>query len=143
MQAIQAYYQKLYDLQDKKAADCKGIMAYFEKGIPGELNFDFETAARQFRLIEDNTLSLIIPYNNEAEALLKKARFSKYPLSPRKFQIYTVNIYEKEFQALQNKGVIDFYGETYAVLNNMSYYSTETGLLIPEDAGGEAIFFDG
>ena len=44
---------------------------------------------------------------------------------------------------MESIGLIDVYSDTYAVLNDMSYYDMETGLRIPESGGGEVIFFDG
>jgi CRISPR-associated endonuclease/helicase Cas3 len=144
LQAIQAYYQELYSLQSASAFDRKNVIGCFEKGIPGEPNFDFQTADRNFNIIEDSTVSVVIPYDEEALALLDAARWNKYPLSfSRKLQVYSVNIYQQEFQALAGKGAIDLYADTYNVLNDMSFYDAATGLAIPEGGGGEAIFFDG
>ena len=141
LEAIQAYYQALYDIQDKNAFDARSIIACFEKGIP---NFDFKTAAEKFRLIKDDSITVMIPYNPEAAVLLEQLRGSEFPNSFfRKLQPYCVNIYEREFQALQALGLIDFYNETFAVLNNMDFYNADTGLLLPENKSGEGIFFDG
>lgn len=116
-------------------------MNCFEKGIP---NFDFKSAAEKFRLIENATVSVIIPFDPQAEHILQKVRFSDYPRAhSRELQPYTVNIYEQEFEALESKGVIDIYGDTFAVLSDAAYYNTETGLIIPESRGGDALFFDG
>ncbi len=139
--AIQAYYAELFGLQSETAFDARAIMNCFEKGIP---NFDFKSAAEKFRLIENATVSVIIPFDPQAEHILQKVRFSDYPRAhSRELQPYTVNIYEQEFEALESKGVIDIYGDTFAVLSDAAYYNTETGLIIPESRGGDALFFDG
>jgi len=144
MEAIEKYYSCLYDLHDSSAFDRKEILGYFDKGIPCDVNFDFKTAAEEFKLIENNTKSIIIPYNDKVKKILRELGNSIFPAKySRQLQIYTVNIYEKEFESLQGKGVIDFYNDIYAVLNDDSYYSTETGLLLPESDSSEAIFFDG
>jgi CRISPR-associated endonuclease/helicase Cas3 len=141
LDAIRDYFMSLYDLHDERAFDAKGIIGHFEKG---ELNFDFEMAAKKFRLIENATVPVIIQWDRKVKSILEEVRISKSPMMySRQLQIYTVNIYEPEFQALQSRGLIDFYNDTYAVLNNRDYYSAETGLVIPESTGGEAIFFDG
>ncbi len=107
------------------------------------MDFDFKTAAENFKLIENNTVAVVIPYNEEASQILEKVRWHPFPFKfARQLQMYTVNIYEKEFEALQSKGVIETYNETYEVLNNMDYYDKQTGLVLPADKGGEAIFFD-
>jgi hypothetical protein len=40
------------------------------------------------------------------------------------------------------KGAIITYQDTYFVLGNMDYYNPQTGVILPSDDGGEAIFFD-
>ncbi len=143
IQAINAYFKTLYNLQDpKRAFDVKRILSYFDKGT-GELDFDFKTAADNFNLIENNTVAVVIPYNDDAKKLLEQARYHPFPFKfARQLQIYTVNIYQNEFEALQSKGVIETYNETYEVLNNMDYYDKQTGIILPADKGGEALFFE-
>jgi len=77
---------------------------------------------------------------------MEELKFTPYPsYTLRKLQPYTVSIYQSEFDALSSKGVILTIAEKYAVLNPENYdeyYHHETGLLIPTDSRGEAIFFD-
>jgi CRISPR-associated endonuclease/helicase Cas3 len=139
MDAISAYFHMLITLQDKHIFDAREILACFEKSA----GFDFRTAAEKFKIIEDNTVAVIIPYNDEATKWVEELRYTSYPaLTLRKLQGYTVNIYEQEFQALNAKGVIEMAADTYAVLNKMSYYNAHTGIVLPARDGGEAIFFD-
>ena len=138
LQAIYAYYNELYQLQSEKAFDMKEIINCFERGIP---EFDFKTAADRFNLIENSTVSVIIPYDEYAENLIHQLRFTEFPKSIiRKLQSYTVNIYEREFEALQSLGLIDTYLDFYSVLNSMDYYNKKTGLIIPDGISGDAIF---
>ena len=139
-EAIEYYFDFLYSLQAKNAFDVKNILSRFDNGI----EFDFKIAADDFRLIENNTVSVVIPYNEEAKILIEQARYHPYPFSlARQLQMYTVNIYEKEFEKLQSKGVLETYNETYEVLTNMDFYDEQTGLVLPADTGGDALFFDG
>lgn len=139
--AINAYFKMLYTLQAANSFDTKGILACFEKG--SDVNFDFKTAAEKFRLIDTNTVPVIIPYNEEARRLIGELKYTLYPATTlRKLQLYTVNIYEREFENLQSKGVIETYHEKYEVLNNLNFYDEQTGLILPADDGGEALFFD-
>ncbi|MCE5257840.1 MAG: CRISPR-associated helicase Cas3' [Chloroflexi bacterium] len=134
IEAVQAYYQQLYSLQSDRAFDSRGILDLFP--ADGEPKFRFETAAKEFRLIDENTVAVIIPYDDEAMALLNQLRYSEFPRSIlRALQRYTVNIYESEFQRLQIAGGIDWINETYATLNNMQLYDRETGLVVPENDG--------
>ncbi len=146
LSAIAHYYQSLYTLQDSGAFDVHHIVDCFEQSSRRP-DFAFKTAAERFRFIQQNTVPVIIPYNEEARALIDRLQNMLYPRALlRQLQIYTVNIYEREFERLQGKGVIWTIDEHYHVLDEgrmAEFYSPETGLLLPEADGGEAIFFDG
>ncbi len=141
-EAIEIYFNFLYNIQCKDAFDVKKILSRFNDGI----EFEFKTAAEDFRMIEDNTMGVVIPYNDEAKELLKQARHHPFPFSlARPLQMYAVNIFEREFEKLQSKGVIETINETYQALTESSmneFYSEKTGLVLPADAGGDAIFID-
>jgi CRISPR-associated endonuclease/helicase Cas3 len=140
--AIEAYFERLYSLQDPQAFDYKRIMECFEDG---EGKFKFQTAAREFQVIEDVTETVIIPFNEEAKNLIEELKHTPYPSSTlRKLQPYTVSIYQGEFEALSSKGVILTIAEEYAVLNPEhfnEFYSPDRGLLVPESGGGDGLFF--
>lgn len=139
MQAIHAYFNLLFNLQDQHAFDAKEVLLCL-KGPDG---FDFRTAAEKFRLIDNNTVAVIIPRDEEARDLVKRLTFVQHPIGIlRKLQNYTVNIYENEFNSLNALGVIEMAADTYAVLKDMSYYDNRTGILLPATDGGAAIFFD-
>ncbi len=142
-QAIAYYFDFLYNLQAVDAFDVKKILSCFNNG----LEFEFRKAAEDFRMIDNNTVGIVIPYNEEAKKLLEQARYTPFPYSfARSLQMYTVNIYENEFVKLQSKGVIETINDTYEVLSEgklEEYYNEKTGLTLPADAGGDALFFDG
>jgi CRISPR-associated endonuclease/helicase Cas3 len=144
-QAIEAYYQQLYTLQGEESFDAKKILSYFDKG---PVNFAFKTAAGNFKFIDNNTVAVIIPYNDEAKRLIETLKYTTFPTTVlRKLQTYTVNIYEREFMDLQNKGVILTIDEQYHVLDENwmgeeRYYHPQTGLVLPASGGGDAIFFE-
>lgn len=140
--AIQAFFGQLYNLQDPQAFDFKKIMNCFEDT---EGKFSFEKAAREFQIIEDPTVTVIIPYNEEAERLIEELKYTEYPSSTlRKLQPYTVSIFEGEFDRLSSKGVILTIDDTYHVLNPgamKEYYDPDRGLLVPESGGGDGLLF--
>ena len=143
--AIQSYYERLYALLDNHAFDEQRIMACFEKGIGNEPNFDFKAAAERFRLIMDATRPVIIPYDQAAEKLIAEARWSPFPAAlARQFQLFSVNIYEQEYENLNAAGAIEIIGEIYSVLRSKEeFYDDETGLILHERETGQAIFVDG
>ena len=144
-EAIESYFNFLYNLQGATAFDVKNILAFFDKGTD-EFDFDFKTAAENFRMIDNNTVAVVIPYNDEAKKLLGQAKYHPFPYTfARQLQMYSVNIYENEFEKIQSKGVIETINETYEALTESSmkdFYSEQTGLILPTDAGGDAIFID-
>lgn len=144
LEAINAYYKRLYLLHGEKNFDAKAIMGYLDKGT-GTPDFDFRSAAENFKLIDENMVAVIIPYNSEARQLLHDLQTTLYPATLlRKLQLYTVNIYEREFNALKGVGVIQTIQEHYQALDERSIdttYHRQTGLLLPEISGGNAIFF--
>lgn len=141
-EAIESYFNFLYNIQGKNAFDVKNILNHFDSG----LEFEFKTAAENFRMIDNNTVAVVIPYNEEAKKLLEQAKYHPYPYSfARPLQMYTVNVYENEFEKLQSKGVIETINDTYQALTDRSmkdFYSEKTGLVLPADAGGDAVFID-
>ena len=98
-------------------------------------------------MIDNNTVAVVIPYNEEARKLLEQAKHHPYPYTfAKQLQMYTVNIYENEFGKLQSKGVIETINDTYEALTESKmkeFYDKKTGLVLPADAGGDALFFDG
>ena len=146
IQAIAAYYKMLYTLKGEHDFDIKEIIRDLDRGS-NQVNFNFKTAAKKFKLIEQNTVSVIIPYDETARELLEKLPFVPYPAKLlRRLQIYTINIYEYEFENLQSKGVLQTIADTYHVLDEThmnAWYNDATGLTLADDRGGEAIFFDG
>ena len=116
----------------------KRVLSYFDNG-GGQ--FGFRSASEAFKLIEDNTVPVIIPYDQRARHLLQQLKEIEYPGSlMRRLQLYTVSIYEREFQALEGSGLVDIYAASYAVLNDLGHYDPQMGLVLPERSGGEGIF---
>ena len=143
--AIEAYYTMLYTLHDEHSFDAKGIVDHFEKGT-GRPEFDFKTAAEKFKLIDESTVTIFIPYDAEAQRQIASLQYAPYPARIlRRLQSYAVNIYEHEFEALQGKGAIQTMADTYHTLDPSqmdTFYHPCTGLAIPERSSGNAIFYD-
>ncbi len=142
VQAAARYYQELYSVQSRSAFDACQIMPVFEKDI-SKPEFDFRSVDQQFKLIDNEMIAVIIPWNEDVKSTLELVRNSDTPARfSRKLQRFTVNIYPNEFKALASLGIIEDIGGVYNVLNNMTMYDKKIGLLIPASIGGEAVFFD-
>lgn len=136
LEAINAYFEQLYYLQDPHAFDARQIMACFT-----DSGLNFESVAQRFRFIEDNTIGVIIPFDEQAEQWIDELETAQYPRSIlRKLQIYTVNIFEPEYDALASSGAIRTVATYYPVLTDLEYYHSETGIIIPETPSGNALF---
>ncbi|MCU0486852.1 MAG: CRISPR-associated helicase Cas3' [Anaerolineales bacterium] len=140
IEAIQAYFERVDSSQDlSRTTDVQRILDCFNR-VEG---FQFKTAAEKFKIIDENTVSVIIPYSEEAERLLDELKCATYPAPIlRQLQLFTVNIYENEFQALQSLGEIEFIVDVYAALRTLDYYDLHTGINIPAQARGDAVFID-
>jgi len=145
LRAIAAYYKSLYTLQSPDAFDACHIVEYFERSRKHP-DFAFKSAAEKFRFIQQNTVPIIVPYDETARHRILDLNEAISPRKIlRKLQIYTVNIYESEFERLQSNGAVWTIDERYHVLDEermAKFYNPKTGLLLPE-GGGDAIFFDG
>lgn len=143
--AIEAYYTLLYTLHDERSFDTHGIIEHFERGT-GRPEFDFQTAADKFKLIDESSVTVFIPYDDGARREIEALKYALHPTSAlRQLQPYAVNIYEYEFNNLRSKGVIQTIADAYHVLDQKqmaAYYNPATGLVIPERSSGEAIFID-
>jgi CRISPR-associated endonuclease/helicase Cas3 len=140
--AIEAFFGRLYDLQDPNISfDCKNIMGCFD-GQEGR--FSFEKAAYDFQIIEDPTETVLIPFDEQAKGLIEDLKYTQYPSKTlRQLQPYTVSIYEGEFEKLSSKGVILTIDDNYHFLNLghfEEYYDPDKGLLVPESCGGDGLF---
>ena len=99
-----------------------------------QYGIQFREAADKFRLIDDaNYYSILIPYKDGKGYIeeFKKSRQPEWRLL-RKLQRYTINIYEREFINLRDRGSIEELIPGIFALNNTLEYSATTGLLLDE-----------
>jgi CRISPR-associated endonuclease/helicase Cas3 len=131
LNAVHAYFERLYWLRGD-ALDQYQILADLAEGAKAG-DFPFQTVAGKYKIIEDGMESLIIPWNNEAEAIIGDLRYSPYPASAtRKAQRFTIQIYPQVLYALLHAGSVERIHEQYNVLINRDIYSKALGLC-PED----------
>jgi CRISPR-associated endonuclease/helicase Cas3/CRISPR-associated endonuclease Cas3-HD len=136
--AVDDYFQRLYFYEGESGLDKKGILPACEERAR-ELAFPFEDISTAFRLIEEGTSDIIIPYDRNAESLIQELKHGMVSWkAARKLQGYTVSVYPHEFRSLENARAIDIIGERYYVLNDVSsLYSEKTGLVAsPDEATG-------
>lgn len=140
-EAIYSYFSQLYKMEGD-GLDIKHIVQRFEDGAVYGLSFPFAEVASEFRLIEDISRSVFIPFNDDAKHLQKRLYSGERSRELlRKIQPYMVNIYDNDFRALYDVGTIEKLDDEIAVLTDIDRYSKETGLDISVHSG-MGIFVD-
>ena len=130
LDTIERYFRKLYSTE-KHRLDDKNILRYFEEA-PQHLAFDFESAAKEFRLIE-NTENLVIPFDEHAVELMDAFRKTERKSLLRKMQAYIVNVYPYQIENLQKSGGVERISENLWYLRTKDgFYDPDTGLMNEE-----------
>ncbi len=96
------------------------------------LNISFKTASSKFKLIDDTIQkTILVRYDGESEKLIQNLiKYGKSRSLMRKMQRYAVNIYNREFDSLLEKGLIEEVQDgLYALTSNLSY-NDDIGLII-------------
>lgn len=122
-EAMKCYFKQLHSRIDN--FDSKQIKELLYKP-----ECEFEEAAHQFHLIDDQTTSVIINWKDSMqlyEQLISQA--PTYDLM-KKLAHYSVNIRKRDFEKLQSIGAIEEPFENIYAVTNPSFYKADTGLTI-------------
>jgi CRISPR-associated endonuclease/helicase Cas3 len=129
---IKYYFEKLYSV-DADGLDGKNILRNI-KNSSGRLEYPFKTIANDFNLIDNNTFSLVIRYDEKCEEILKDLNFTKYPWSyARKLQRYTVQVYKQDYDKLEKIGKVKKIRDIYFVVDKDAY-SEEFGMNVQDSS---------
>ncbi|MGC7871553.1 CRISPR-associated helicase Cas3' [Desulfosporosinus sp. SYSU MS00001] len=136
-QAIKSYFEELYDFEGEAGLDIHNIFKMMESGAEGcNFNFNFKQVAGQFKLIDENTVPLIIGLDEKAEELIYKLRYvSEFRGILRAIQPYSVNIFENEFNAMNGAGLIEIVNDGIYILRDIKKYNKKTGLEFTTESG--------
>ena len=139
LEAIRDYFQELYWLKGEDALDAKHILRQLRERRR-DLNFPFETIAKEFRLIETAMVPVIVPYRGEdgaddtAERLLTELEWVERPARiARRLQSYFVQIPPLARAALLSAGTAravsgSVFDLQFVVLTNLDRYRADIGL---------------
>lgn len=131
LEAIEEYFQDYYWLKGDRL-DEKGILASLEAGVK-DCDFPFRTIAANFHLIEDNSMPLIIPFDDEARSLIHKLDYVEYPTAiARRLQKFTISVYQQDWKRIQ-WGVAIRAG-LFPTLAHNALYDEDLGLLIDDSS---------
>jgi len=120
-ETVRAYFKELYWLKDHDGGlDTKRIMSLFAAGaVTGD--FPFKTVAELYRLIPDVQIPLIVPLDENAEALCEELRYNTSPgWLLRRLQPYTIQVYPRLLAELRIAGYVEsLQEERYNILTNI------------------------
>lgn len=133
-EAIQTFFQNLYNIRGD-ALDTKKIVPRFERGAQTG-SFPFRTVGQEFRLIESNTCTILIPETSagaDCAARLRAGERTRGLL--RDAGRYSVNVYERHYKELCDLGIVEPLDSELAVLADLDSYSALTGLALTPVCG--------
>jgi CRISPR-associated endonuclease/helicase Cas3 len=119
------YFQRLYSSEDN---DKKRIMELLDKK-----DFFFETVSDMFKLIEDDGIPVVVPWDKTAIDLIEKLRYAPSKDTLRSLRPYVVNVRRKivpQLTLANVSGLID--------VLDISHYDPKMG--IKDNNGAEAWF---
>lgn len=128
---IRGYFRQLYWAQGKNL-DKHGILQDLKRN--SKLEFNFRTAAGNFRLIDDTQQRSVLVRWGEGESLINTLQ-SKGPESwlLRKLQRFTVNVPIKAHEQMQSDGRIKEIFPGVFIQTGAARYDADTGLLYDEN----------
>lgn len=139
-EAIRQYFNYLRSFSGEALDKDESIRA-FEQGISGCM-LPFCTVAEKFRLIDENTFTIYVPYQEEGAALISRLQVGMCSKELyRKLGRYAVSVYQQHFRALYDVGAIQTAKEVptldgnSAILTDMSLYSETMGLSLEPESG--------
>lgn len=133
---IERYFKAYRDFL--RNDDKSGVMTASEKGISG-CGLPFEWIAKEFKLIDQNTFAVYIPIGEGKELVSRLREGERSRGLYRRAGMYSVSVYQNQFDSLINAGAAEPFGEDAAFLTDCSLYSDEKGLSTDVD-GGNALF---
>ena len=130
---IEKYFEALYHFRGE-SLDKKKIFEEFK-----DKRYNFAKAAKEFKLIEENTLTVFISREEEAEELLWQIKHQGYTKSGmRKAGQYCVQLYENDIEKLRGAGMLRQVPggiENFYELVDSGQYSEEMGLNLGIESG--------
>ncbi|MFA6548567.1 MAG: CRISPR-associated helicase Cas3' [Candidatus Margulisiibacteriota bacterium] len=126
LENIKYYFEKLYSI-DADGLDGKNILRNIKNSC-GKMEYPFRTISDDFRLIDNATYTLVVPYDDKCEEILKDLPFSPFPWSfARRLQRYTVQVHKQDYDKLLISGKIKNIKDVYNVVEKEGY-SAEFGV---------------
>lgn len=121
-EAMEAYFRQLYSRVDN--FDKSNI-----KDLLYKSEMQFETAASQFQLIDDNTTSVIVNWENSMELLERLIKEGPSYSLIKALAQFSVNVRNRDVIKLTEAGAIEEVFEGIYAIRDKSFYNSEVGLV--------------
>lgn len=128
-----SYFRQLYCR--KESFDKKDMKHYLYN--PKELYL--ETAAKEFQLIEDNGMNVVVCWGNSMELVQQLLENGPSYMLMKKLSKYMVNINMADFKILQEMGVVSEKKEGLFVIDYKQQYDKYIGLRIDNNWANEVL----
>ena len=137
-EAIEEYFKRLYHFRGE-GLDTKDIIGQMEVGVKSRL-FPFASVAKQFKLIENDTRTVLIDKEPEAKVVANRIRRGERSRQlVREAGQYCVNVYDNDFEKLNGAGRLEAINMDFYLLRNKEQYTEEKGLEIQVERGEAVI----
>lgn len=138
-EAIEAYFHQLYFFKGE-GLDAKNIIGQMEDAVKN-FSFPFASVAKQFRLIENDTKTILIDLEDEAEKLAERIRRGEHSRQlVRDAGQYCINLFQNDFDNLNGAGCLEALPLNFYKLRDPKLYTEEMGLTIRVERGEAVIF---
>ncbi|MGN1129571.1 MAG: CRISPR-associated helicase Cas3' [Candidatus Flemingiibacterium sp.] len=140
-EAIHDYFARLYEVRPSERRDKlddKEILPLINQADSHHKCLSYQETARRFRYIDKEQKLVLIPDKDNGRVCeaVRSGHLTRGIL--RSLARDAVSVYDNEFEALQRAGVLSAECGGVAVLEDLSWYDSDTGLRIKET--GEAMF---
>ena len=121
-ETMQQYFRQLYSRT--QTFDSKDI-----KSLLYSSYIQFETAAKMFQLIEDNTIPIIINWKDSLSLIDDVEKFTPSYSRMKQLAQYTVSVRQQDFDKLKEAGAIEELFQNIFVVRDKLFYDENVGLI--------------
>lgn len=138
LEAIAEYFNMLYHFRGE-GLDKKNILAEFRRG-----RYPFAKVGKEFKLIEENTKTIFINREEQADEILRELRYEGFTKKlMRQAGQYCIHVYENDFDKLNASGMLQAVSEDlkdFFLLRDAGQYTEELGLVLDVEYGRAVLF---
>lgn len=141
---LDKYMIELLTAEKKNYDYYKAYCVKNKEGLPLFIVNSYKTAAEHFKVIDNETTPVIVPYKEGKELIAELNSYNtiqEYTDFFKKAQQFTINLYSQEYKLLQqNDGIVSYKDGNILVLKE-SAYDPEYGLNVNNDSALGTLIF--